>query len=348
MWTNHTRSRNGGRLHPSLSWPVVAGMPLSLLLVSVNMIAYPLITLLVAVSAAAVISAYLWLDQVEPEPFAAKMHAVMWGATVAVSVSLVVNTSIGYFYGPMVGSVISAPVVEELTKGLGIWWMVRKGRIRTGFDGIVYSGLVATGFAAVENFLYYGTAAGEGLIVWTFLLRGVATPFAHPLFTLFTGFGIALAAQKGRAVRVTDFWGLPMAVALHAGWNASILFTGDQWASAGNLPSWSLPVAGAYMGVFSAAVLVLMRIRLRAAGLYSKWIATVAFAYNLNPEECETFSDWERVKQVRRRVPKSKREVFDALHSAIVRLMEYHASGRNGSDRLLVHELAEARRVFFL
>lgn len=83
----------------------------------------------------------------------------------------------------------------------------------------------------------------------------------------------------------------------------------------------------------------------KATRLYPRWISTLAFTYNLTPVECTTFHTWERVKARRKSLPKRDRAAFDALHSAIVRLMEHHAGGRRGSDMALVRELHEARRV---
>jgi RsiW-degrading membrane proteinase PrsW (M82 family) len=68
-------------------------------------------------------------------------------------------------------------------------------------DGIVYAGIVAAGFAFTENILYFGRAFGEeaemgGSVLFTLILRGVLSPFAHPLFTSMTGIGAGLAANS--------------------------------------------------------------------------------------------------------------------------------------------------------
>ncbi|WKK71029.1 PrsW family intramembrane metalloprotease [Rathayibacter oskolensis] len=90
-----------------------------------------------------------------------------------------------------VGAVIQAPLVEETAKGLGvllvllIWRRSFDGPV----DGIVYAAVVASGFAFVENILYFGSAlveGGLGSLAVTFFLRGVLSPFAHVLFTACT------------------------------------------------------------------------------------------------------------------------------------------------------------------
>ena len=52
-------------------------------------------------------------------------------------------------------------------------------------DGIVYAAMVGLGFAFTENILYYGRTALEGGVplAATFFVRGVLSPFAHPVFT---------------------------------------------------------------------------------------------------------------------------------------------------------------------
>ncbi|MGH3781873.1 MAG: PrsW family intramembrane metalloprotease [Pseudonocardiaceae bacterium] len=100
-------------------------------------------------------------------------------------------------------------------------------------DGIVYAGLVATGFAFTENVLYFGRAFaidgfvgdGGGVAV-VFLMRGVLAPFAHPVFTAMTGIAVGLAVRRRNRVRWTllPFIGYLGAVGLHSLWNASAGF----------------------------------------------------------------------------------------------------------------------------
>lgn len=131
-----------------------------------------------------------------------------------------------------------APLVEETAKGTAILllFLFRRRHFESVLDGIVVSGLVATGFAFTENVLYLGTAFSEdkalgsatlgSTTVATFIVRGLMTPFAHPLFTSMTGIGFALAAtvRPGRHWRWR--WTLPLAywllaMTLHGTWNGS-------------------------------------------------------------------------------------------------------------------------------
>jgi hypothetical protein len=87
--------------------------------------------------------------------------------------------------------------------------------------------MVGLGFATVENVLYYGRAIADGSLPVVFVLRGVFSPFAHPVFTACTGIGLGLlAAGRTRRRLLAPGLGLTAAVGLHALWNGSASFGG--------------------------------------------------------------------------------------------------------------------------
>lgn len=182
---------------------------------------------------------YAWLDSGETENRRMFISAFMWGAVGATGFALVLNTVAVSAMGTFVGVAIFAPFVEESLKGLFLfalfWW--RKSHFDGPLDGIVYAGFVAMGFAFVENITYF-TAAYSGLsllddtttaggpmeLIITFIMRGVVTPFAHPLFTAATGIGLGLAlTAKTRGSKL--FWalgGLGTSIMLHGLWNGIV------------------------------------------------------------------------------------------------------------------------------
>ncbi|MEQ1923698.1 MAG: PrsW family intramembrane metalloprotease, partial [Pyrinomonadaceae bacterium] len=100
-------------------------------------------------------------------------------------------------------------------------------------DGIVFAGVIALGFATVENVLYYGRGlAGGGFegLAMLFVLRGVMSPFAHVSFTAMTGIGCGIAREShNKAVRfLMPVVGYVGAVALHALWNGMAVIGGLQ------------------------------------------------------------------------------------------------------------------------
>ena len=178
----------------------------------------------------------LWIDRYEPEPLRMIALTFAWGATVAAFAAIVVNTvgevivsdQLGTEAAELYGYSISAPIVEESAKGLvlfGLFWFYRR-EFNGVIDGIVYAGLVGLGFAMTENVLYYGRgAAEEGIVgaVLTFFVRGIVSPFAHPIFTAMTGIGLGIAATtRSPGLRLgAPLAGLAAAIVLHSLWNTS-------------------------------------------------------------------------------------------------------------------------------
>jgi RsiW-degrading membrane proteinase PrsW (M82 family) len=178
----------------------------------------------------------LLLDRLEPEPRTYLLFAFAWGAGVAALLAALINTAgmvfitqpaLGTTNGDYISATFGAPVVEETLKGaflVGmVWW--RRSELDGPTDGIIYAVMVGLGFAMIENVGYYIEAlvnpsvGGVKLLELTFVLRGVLSPFAHPIFTSMTGLGAAYAASHRRA-----WWALPLgwlaAVILHGTWNA--------------------------------------------------------------------------------------------------------------------------------
>lgn len=183
----------------------------------------------------------LWLDRYDPEPVWLLGLAFAWGALVAVVVSFIINTIFGVAVGiavspeagQAVGAVMSAPIFEEGSKGLGLVILLIFFRryFDDILDGIVFAGVIALGFATVENVLYYGRALGEaglgGLLV-IFVLRGIMSPFAHVTFTSMTGIGCGISREShNKFIRVVmPVVGYIGAVTLHAIWNGMAVLGG--------------------------------------------------------------------------------------------------------------------------
>lgn len=198
-----------------------------------------LATGLAALPVGPVLAAYLWLDRYEPEPRLLLVSGLAWGAFVATMAALVIQGLGGLVVGvtDTASLAVVAPVVEEASKGLFLvlllWW--RRAEVDGILDGIVYAGMVGVGFAFTENVLYliaaYNGTDGVGpggleAVTGTFVMRCLFSPFAHPLFTAFTGIGIGLAvASRSRTVRWTaPLGGYLLAVLAHGIWNGSTVF----------------------------------------------------------------------------------------------------------------------------
>ena len=183
----------------------------------------------------------LWIDRYEAEPYWMLASAFFWGALVAVFFAFIINTASGLAVsmiaedakaGDTFGAVISAPIVEEISKALilFIFFFWKKDEFDGVIDGIVYAGMAGLGFAMTENVQYYGRAVQGGgeALTFIFILRGFLAPFSHPMFTSMTGIGLGLARQSQKtAVKVlTPILGLGAAISMHAIWNGSVFLFG--------------------------------------------------------------------------------------------------------------------------
>lgn len=183
----------------------------------------------------------MWLDRYDPEPLWLLALAFAWGALVAVIFSIIVNSAIAIVFaqtfgqgaGMLAGGVISAPIFEEASKGIGLVILLIFFRkyFDDILDGIVFAGVIALGFATVENVQYYGQALGAGgfgALIVLFFMRGILSPFAHVTFTSMTGIGCGIARESHSTfvrivMPVIGYFG---AVALHAFWNGMAIIGG--------------------------------------------------------------------------------------------------------------------------
>ncbi|WEH41007.1 PrsW family glutamic-type intramembrane protease [Streptomyces sp. AM 2-1-1] len=190
-------------------------------------------------------TAFRWLDRVEPAPWRNLLFSFAWGSCAAALVAIIANSFATHWIAvatadptgaDTLGATVVAPIVEESAKGAAVLmiFLFRRREFSGIVDGIVVAGFTATGFAFTENILYLGNAFGEdrqlgtvgiaSLTVGTFFVRIVLSPFAHPVFTVLTGIGFGFAATgRRRRVRrvVLPLLGLVLAMSMHALWNGS-------------------------------------------------------------------------------------------------------------------------------
>lgn len=189
---------------------------------------------------AGVLVAVHLVDRWEPEPMSLLLFAIGWGGIVSVAIALGVDWGLFVMFGSVdsfaaetFASVVQAPIVEELAKGLGVFLIFALARraFDGPVDGVVYGALVGAGFAFTENILYFASSLIEYGVqgaTMTFFVRGILSPFAHVMFTAVTGYALGRAARAGvrpSAAVGPGLVGLGGAIALHALWNGSAQFT---------------------------------------------------------------------------------------------------------------------------
>ncbi|HLU28862.1 MAG TPA: PrsW family intramembrane metalloprotease [Glycomyces sp.] len=194
------------------------------------------------VPAPLLIAAFVWLGRHSRRPWLVLAFCFGWGACVSTAISLGVNTGIAHLLDANgldanLAAVVSAPVIEEITKLAGpllVFWLARAHFTGT-LDAIVYCGLSGAGFAVAENVLYasgayvsgtqiFDESAGIALVTQLVLLRGLATMFAHPLMIGLSAIGLGKAARRPGRPGVQTAWIIGMllcGMALHALWNGS-------------------------------------------------------------------------------------------------------------------------------
>lgn len=201
---------------------------------SSNPIWWPISAFLAFFSLLVIFCTALLADRWDPQPIGLLIVAVLWGAAIATFVSYWVNTlgsmvvymlfgeAAANFYGP----VISAPIVEEVTKGLGLLLLLFLARryFNGPLDGLIYGMLAGGGFAFTENIIYYTRTyddAGVGGLIFIVVIRGVLNIFGHAIYTGLTGVVMGFVARKWGTIpgALSFVVALIPGMLLHAAWN---------------------------------------------------------------------------------------------------------------------------------
>lgn len=241
-------------------------------------------TVLALVPLAIVVLTASWIDAWEPEPWAAKLFAFLWGGAAAITIALLFDIGQRFLTpipeSSMLSAIVRAPIVEESAKGVALLILVfAAARTFDGpIDGIVYAAFTAGGFAFVENIQYFGTALHDGgasEAATVFVLRALFSPFAHVLFTACTGIAVGLAARKGGAGRILVGFvaGLAVAIALHSIWNF-----------AAYVGFWGVYLFFEFP-IFVAAVVAVVLLRVREQHLTRDRLGEYAMAGWFTPDE---------------------------------------------------------------
>ena len=225
-----------------LPLPVLVCVPFAVAEPLAEAVVFPIVgaaALIVAVCVAATIR---WVGRdtsVDPQLAVA---GAAWGATVAVTAavvaaSLIISASPNVDGGTYITTV--GPVIEEVAKAGFVWWCLRRLRtLHSPLEGIVAAWWCAAGFAFVENIGYFYDAALSGELATVFVVRGVASPFAHLLFGTVVGATAGYAGQRCWTLRRSASTVAVATIAaafLHGSWNR-IAYTAAEGAAgtAGN------------------------------------------------------------------------------------------------------------------
>lgn len=241
------------------------------------------------VPAAMLLTALWWMDRLEPEPRDAVVFAVLWGFLAASTIALAWNSAISGIFGEGFSIVVGAPLMEEAAKGLVLFAVVRRRLVDSTIDGAVYAVAAAVGFAVVEDISYFAmgfSSDGFGGLAQIVVLRGVLTPFAHPLFSIWMGMaaGFIAATRPSRRIAVALGAGsYTVAVALHAVWNGAALAT-----TAKEDPFWTVYLV--FAALLAATCVAVAALRRRQSKRFEREVPHVASLIGMPPSELAVFT----------------------------------------------------------
>lgn len=204
-----------------------------------------------------------WADRFQPEPWWRIVLAFLWGACFA---TLGGGTSSGLAEkitrevlhvsadgADFLGSVVFAPVFEELFKAIGValfalLGMTRVRRIDGPLDGAIYGGVVGLGFTLTEDILYVSNrhdASGLGGFFFLWFLRTVLLGLSHCTFTACTGLGLGIAIEsRHTSVKIlAPALGFFAAVGMHAVHNFLPTVFADSGAVVMMILTWGIVLA---------------------------------------------------------------------------------------------------------
>jgi RsiW-degrading membrane proteinase PrsW (M82 family) len=207
--------------------------------------------------------AILWfLDRRERETPWLFAVAFLWGAFIATGLALPLNNTIfgvvaawleqhpalAQMLGPdavtIIGAPIAGPLVEEVTKGLGVLllFLLLRAEFDNMRDGFVYGAVIGLGFTWFETALYvtkgyveFGIPPWGMQYGWRYALFGLS---GHAMFTGIFGALLGVARQTTRLwLRIlAPIVGLALAIAAHLLNNALPLIFAIEGARRGETP----------------------------------------------------------------------------------------------------------------
>ncbi|MEJ2195500.1 MAG: PrsW family intramembrane metalloprotease [Ignavibacteriaceae bacterium] len=179
---------------------------------------------------------FIWkFDRYDREPFKLVLQNYLWGSlgaiVFAVLGSLIISEILSLFIPGeedlnYLGSIITAPVVEEITKGIFLFVTVTNKKFDNVTDGIVYGGAIGLGFGMTENFLYF-ISFGADISNWIsiVLVRTLFSAVMHCVTTATFGAFLGYAKLKGLSHKhIISLIGLVIAILIHFAWNYSVSF----------------------------------------------------------------------------------------------------------------------------
>ncbi len=196
---------------------------------------------IIASALAAIVPMFIYLiiiwrfDRYDREPFKLVLTNYFWGAIGAIIFAIIgswlISSEVAFFIPNKselghIDTILVAPFVEEITKGIFLFIIVTNKRFDNLTDGIVYGGAIGLGFGMTENFLYF-LAYGSTLSQWIsiVIIRTLFSAVMHCVATATFGAFLGLAKFKSLSYKIVlPVIGLAIAIFIHSAWNFSVSF----------------------------------------------------------------------------------------------------------------------------
>lgn len=183
----------------------------------------------------------IWrFDRYDREPFGLVLINYFWGAVGAIILTLIFGSIVNLVIASLVktedtlmyfGSVLTAPIIEEITKGFFLFLMVQSKKFDNITDGIVYGGAIGLGFGMTENLMYFiANINSMGTWLLVVIVRTLFSAVMHCVATGTLGAFLGYAKfKKGFRKVYFAFLGLLLAMLIHSAWNSFISFESTAW-----------------------------------------------------------------------------------------------------------------------
>jgi protease PrsW len=323
---------------------------------------------LVLLYAAPVAALIYLLDLYEREPIPLLIATFVWGAVAATTLSAIGNAGWGVVVARLAGpefasrwtAALTAPIVEEMLKGIGVVLIVLIARdeVDDVMDGFVYGALCGLGFAVVEDVFYFIAVFGGdvGGVLQGFFIRVIASGlYSHVLYTGLVGMavGILISRRDERPLRERARPAVLLAGAAVLGhflWNSPILefFPAHPWEGA----EWLLiPLATAVKGL-PLLLFVVVAVRL-AHARERRWLrATLTSEFDddaVTPEELAVLESPRRRlrtrRELRRRAGERAARLMKRLQREQINLAMVRSRVHSDDDPALLRQRALCRSL---
>jgi RsiW-degrading membrane proteinase PrsW (M82 family) len=187
---------------------------------------------------------YLFLiwrfDKYDREPVSLVLLNYFWGAFGAIILTLILESLAHLFISSFeiqqtsvdyLGSVLTAPVIEEVTKGFFLLIMIKNRNFDNITDGVVYGGAIGLGFGMTENLMYFiANSSSAGMWLFVVIVRTLFSAVMHCVATGNLGIFLAYAKYKNMSQKIIyGVIGLIIAMLIHAAWNTFVSLESTAW-----------------------------------------------------------------------------------------------------------------------